>query len=378
MIILIILFLINLNGVNAQNYIKKKIYIQLGNQEKHIYPYYNIDHKLMTGNNRLKIGGICTDNNANIYITDIGDSSIKKYNDIGKYIGRIKIPGVLLQNVYCYNNMLFSLDREKRKNDLYIFNLNTLKEKTIKKDLYSWRPDEQNCYFWDNLLIIDKLVKYHVYDLKNDTLIYNIKNPFYYYDDISEKEKEFLIERIKPNMPPIYLGRIDNYFIFFRYFISINNIFELAFVDVERDSILRCDISYIRNPEDLGLVSSEHSRFDNSNYLYSLGFENEKLVINKIDIRKILSNVDLQEASNRYVTEYLNKFTLKELHIMRNTIYARYGKVFKEQWLQNYFEQKLWYHPYPKYSETFLTEYERKHIERIIKVENIKLVKERK
>src|SRR5215470_1120836 len=37
--------------------------------------------------------------------------------------------------------------------------------------------------------------------------------------------------------------------------------------------------------------------------------------------------------------------SLRELTLMRNTIYARAGNKFRKQWLNDYFSAQPWYHP---------------------------------
>jgi hypothetical protein len=47
---------------------------------------------------------------------------------------------------------------------------------------------------------------------------------------------------------------------------------------------------------------------------------------------------------------------------MRQEIYARRGKVFKEKWLQKYFESLAWYKADPNFSDNSLTDVERRNI----------------
>ncbi|MFM7769278.1 MAG: YARHG domain-containing protein, partial [Bacteroidota bacterium] len=42
-----------------------------------------------------------------------------------------------------------------------------------------------------------------------------------------------------------------------------------------------------------------------------------------------------------------NNYTLQELSILKNTIYAQHGYVFKTDFLKNHFSQFSWYIPYP-------------------------------
>ncbi len=62
------------------------------------------------------------------------------------------------------------------------------------------------------------------------------------------------------------------------------------------------------------------------------------------------------EASNRLLTdEDLNYRTFEELAIMRNEILARYGLIFKEKKLKEYFGDTDWYEPQHKDVSRYLT-----------------------
>jgi hypothetical protein len=52
---------------------------------------------------------------------------------------------------------------------------------------------------------------------------------------------------------------------------------------------------------------------------------------------------------------------LEDARKLRNEIYARHGKVFKDRWLQGYFKSFDWYKANPKYSDAALTEVERQN-----------------
>jgi hypothetical protein len=53
--------------------------------------------------------------------------------------------------------------------------------------------------------------------------------------------------------------------------------------------------------------------------------------------------------------------TLRELALMRNTIYARAGNKFRKQWLNDYFSAQTWYHPLDKTDESKVTRLDRKN-----------------
>src|SRR5215469_1570262 len=57
--------------------------------------------------------------------------------------------------------------------------------------------------------------------------------------------------------------------------------------------------------------------------------------------------------------------TLRELSLMRNTIYARAGNKFRKQWLNDYFSALPWYHPLDQMDESKLTALDKKNAELI-------------
>lgn len=70
-----------------------------------------------------------------------------------------------------------------------------------------------------------------------------------------------------------------------------------------------------------------------------------------------------QELGTKAITaSLLTGLFLEDASQMRQEIYARRGKVFKEPWLQKYFSSFDWYKPDPTFSETSLTEVEKKNI----------------
>lgn len=56
----------------------------------------------------------------------------------------------------------------------------------------------------------------------------------------------------------------------------------------------------------------------------------------------------------------LAKLSDKELRLLRNTIYAQYGRQFQSFDLQQYFSKKWWYEPNPHYSDKMLNEDDKK------------------
>lgn len=68
--------------------------------------------------------------------------------------------------------------------------------------------------------------------------------------------------------------------------------------------------------------------------------------------RGILEGLFVEDASN-----------------MRQEIYARHGKVFKEPWLQKYFASFDWYKPDPTFTDTSLSDIEKKNIATLLTYE---------
>ncbi|HWS85397.1 MAG TPA: YARHG domain-containing protein [Pyrinomonadaceae bacterium] len=69
-----------------------------------------------------------------------------------------------------------------------------------------------------------------------------------------------------------------------------------------------------------------------------------------------------ESLSTTPVTEaLLEGMFLEDARKLRNEIYARHGKVFKDRWLQSYFKSFDWYRPNPKYTDAALTQVERQN-----------------
>jgi len=70
-----------------------------------------------------------------------------------------------------------------------------------------------------------------------------------------------------------------------------------------------------------------------------------------------------EELSSKPVTRVLLEgLFLEDVSQMRQEIYARRGKVFKEPWLQKYFASFDWYKPDPNFTDEALSEVEKKNI----------------
>lgn len=69
-------------------------------------------------------------------------------------------------------------------------------------------------------------------------------------------------------------------------------------------------------------------------------------------------------------TDSLYDMSRKDLRILRNTIYARRGNVFKSAILQDYFDHMVWYNPDDSFSEKRFSSVDWKNIKLIKSVEN--------
>ncbi|MCA9656796.1 MAG: YARHG domain-containing protein [Myxococcales bacterium] len=65
----------------------------------------------------------------------------------------------------------------------------------------------------------------------------------------------------------------------------------------------------------------------------------------------------------------LDDLSLRDLRILRNTIYARRGRPFRSELLQIFFDDKSWYKPVDEYSDKLLTSVDRKNIRLVMSVE---------
>jgi hypothetical protein len=83
-----------------------------------------------------------------------------------------------------------------------------------------------------------------------------------------------------------------------------------------------------------------------------------------------ISPGDMEHFENRLVTEAMLKgLSLHELRLLRNEIYARRGRQFRTEWLNQYFWSQPWYEAREDNKEPELSETEKKNIETIVAYE---------
>jgi hypothetical protein len=80
---------------------------------------------------------------------------------------------------------------------------------------------------------------------------------------------------------------------------------------------------------------------------------------------------DMQFYENRTISEQmLHGLSLHELRLLRNEVYARHGRMFRAEWLQQYFFFQPWYAPDENFKDEELSGNDKLNVETIVKYEN--------
>lgn len=80
---------------------------------------------------------------------------------------------------------------------------------------------------------------------------------------------------------------------------------------------------------------------------------------------------DMELFENRPITEQmLQGLSLHEVRLLRNEIYARHGRMFRAEWLQQYFYSQPWYSPDENFKDESLSGHNKLNVETIVKYEN--------
>jgi YARHG domain-containing protein len=80
---------------------------------------------------------------------------------------------------------------------------------------------------------------------------------------------------------------------------------------------------------------------------------------------------DMEFFEDRTITEQmLHGLSLHELRLLRNEVYARHGRMFKAEWLQQYFFSQPWYAPDENFKDETLSGNDKLNVETIVKTEN--------
>lgn len=121
--------------------------------------------------------------------------------------------------------------------------------------------------------------------------------------------------------------------------------------------------------------SAEASRAPTENELKAkqMELEIERLKLEQAKLKnqpanKIIVAPEAPPAINITESE-LRNLDCRSLWILRNTIYARYGRIFSDPEVRNYFNQQAWYQPNSGYHDGLLTASEKTSAARVMAVE---------
>ena len=80
---------------------------------------------------------------------------------------------------------------------------------------------------------------------------------------------------------------------------------------------------------------------------------------------------DMEFFENKAITDQmLRGLSLHELRLLRNEVYARHGRMFHAEWLQQYFFTQPWYAPDENFKDEELSGNDKQNVETIVKYEN--------
>jgi YARHG domain len=80
---------------------------------------------------------------------------------------------------------------------------------------------------------------------------------------------------------------------------------------------------------------------------------------------------DMELFENKIISEQmLQGLSLHELRLLRNEVYARHGRMFRAEWLQQYFYSQPWYSPDENFKDETLSGDDKLNVETIVSYEN--------
>jgi hypothetical protein len=80
---------------------------------------------------------------------------------------------------------------------------------------------------------------------------------------------------------------------------------------------------------------------------------------------------DMEYFENKTLTaQMLHGLSLHELRLLRNEVYARHGRMFHADWLQQYFSNQPWYSPDENFKDEELSGNDKVNVETIVKYEH--------
>lgn len=165
---------------------------------------------------------------------------------------------------------------------------------------------------------------------------------------------------------------------------SYNDMDDEGYVDYEDNDFVdeAHDDHADEEPYNDDLSDELNDRYDEGNYdneesNYTDDWEDEPFEELDVNVAETYDNAEnddiLPWSSSVYLSMYdLEGLTKDECHIARNEIYARHGRLFSDESLQNYFNSKDWYDGYiapEDFDESVLNEYEISNRDLIIQYE---------
>lgn len=330
----------------------------------------------------LQVGGMDIGLDNHIYIVDLGDNSLKEFDEMGKYIRKFDIDEYKPLNVTYFEKKLYIFN--KTTNDLYNYSANSFELIRVWKNIfkgYLFTGTEEkinDCLLFRATSAYNRKQNIYIFNMENEQLYSDSKFPFnkINYMELNDEEIDFLNQVIANNLTLNFIGSVKNQFFVFQqsiyaldqrghkiYFVNIN----------KRQEKYEIFINETEIGKNLFILDN-HWRLKKNQFLYFLGGKDNKIVISKIHLDEFFPKIykidEYSSEANIQADSFSNKLaqlTVKELQLKRNEIFARYGRTFKTSWIQEYFNKQSWYSPNPDYSDSLLTDED---------VELIKLIKE--
>jgi hypothetical protein len=109
---------------------------------------------------------------------------------------------------------------------------------------------------------------------------------------------------------------------------------------------------------------------------YRVGPDQKAIALSRIEQQNVeLLAVFEARQREKLTTEAIAEGTLgdlfaEDLKVLRNEIYARHGRIFKDQQLQKYFESQAWYKANPDFKDDQLSEIESANLKKIKEAED--------
>ena len=92
-------------------------------------------------------------------------------------------------------------------------------------------------------------------------------------------------------------------------------------------------------------------------------------------IESVETRIREKMATDLISEETVSGLFVEDLRVLRNELYARHGRVFKDPKLQKYFAEQSWYQPNPEFKDTELNETEVKNLAIIKAAEEVSISK---